>query len=72
MEVHEVEYCVQGYHIYGDVWTPNVGDLLNCDRESGNPNDLYAVAIKNGASMIGNIPKKLSAAFLLLMSLCNN
>ena len=27
------------------------GRLLSCERESGNLNDLYAVAIKNGASM---------------------
>ena len=45
-EVHEVESCVRGYHIYGDSWTPNVDDLLYCERESGNLNDVYAVAIK--------------------------
>ena len=37
-------------------------DLLNCKRQSGNPNDSYAVAIKNGASVIGHIPRKLLTA----------
>ena len=51
MDTHEVVSCVRGYHIYGNIWIPSVGDLLSCERESGNLNDLYAVAIKNGASM---------------------
>ena len=68
-EVHEVESCVRGYHIYGDSWTPNVGDLLYCERESGNLNDVYAVAIKNGASVIGHVPRKLSAACSLFLRL---
>jgi len=42
---------------------------LNCERESRNPSDLYAVAIKNGASVIGHIPRKLSAACSLFLSL---
>ena len=46
-----------------------MGDVLNCKRESGNPNDSYAIAIKNGASVIGHIPRKLSAACSLFLSL---
>ena len=68
MEVHKVESCVRGYHVYGDSWTPNVGDLLDC-QESGNPNDAYAVAIKNGANVIGHVPRKLSAACSLFLRL---
>ena len=46
-----------------------MGDLLNCERESGNPNDLYEVAIKNGASVIGHASRKLSATFSLFLCL---
>ena len=60
---------MRGYHIYGDIWSPNVGDILNCEQESGNPNDLYAIAIKNGASVIGHVPRRLSATFLLFLRL---
>ena len=69
MEVHEVESCVRGYHIYSDIWNPDVGDILNCERESGNRIDSYAVAIKSGASVIGHVPRKLSAACSLFLSL---
>ena len=37
--------------------------------ESENPNNLYAIAIKNVASVIGHIPRKLSAACSLFLSL---
>ena len=69
MEVHKVESCVQGFHIYANIWSPTVGDVLNCERECRNPSDLYAVAIKNGASVIGHVPRKLSAACSLFLSL---
>ena len=68
-EVHEVESCVRGFHVYGDIWTPNVGDLLDCEQESGNLNDAYAVAIKNGVNVIGHVPRKLSAACSLFLCL---
>ena len=33
----------EGYHVYGNSWTPNVGDLPYCinEQESGNPNYAY-------------------------------
>ena len=68
METHEVVSCVRGYHIYSDIWTPNVGDLLPYEQEGGNPNDVYAVAIKNGANVIGHVPRKLSVAFSLFLN----
>ena len=46
-----------------------MGDILNCEWESGNPIDSYAVAIKSGVSVIGHIPRKLSAACSLFSSL---
>ena len=47
--------CVQDCYIYSDIWNPNAGDVLNCEWESGNPIDSYAVAIKSGVSVIGHI-----------------
>ena len=46
-----------------------MGDLLYCEQESGNPNDAYAVTIKNGANVIGHVPRKLSAACSLFLRL---
>ena len=34
MADHEVESCVRGFHIYEDVWTPVIGEVLICRREN--------------------------------------
>lgn len=55
--------------MYADIWTPSVGEVLICERESGNPSDLYAVAIKKGGEVIGHVPRKMSAACSLFLQL---
>ena len=37
--------CVRGHHIYKRTWTPTIGDVLTCERETGNTEDRYAVAV---------------------------
>ncbi len=41
-----VESCVRGYHIYKDIWDAEVGEELQCARESDNSVDRYAVAVR--------------------------
>ena len=69
MATHEANSCIRGFHVYGDIWIPFVGETLACEQESGNPNDPYAVAIKKGSEVVGHMSRKSSAAcslFLLL------
>ena len=54
--------------VYSDIWTPFVGETLVCE-ESGNLNNPYAVAIKKGSKVVGHMPRKSSAAFLLFLLL---
>ena len=67
MDTHVVTSSVRGFHVYADVWTPSVGEILICKRESGNLSDLYAVAIKKGSKVVGHIPQKMSAACSLFL-----
>ena len=55
--------------MYSDIWTPFVGEMLACEQESGNPNDPYAVAIKNGSMVVGHMPRKSSTACSLFCCL---
>ena len=36
---------VRGFHVYQAIWTPTVGEALATQREHGNPEDAYAVAV---------------------------
>ena len=56
-----VNGAVRGYHVYGDTWNPYVGEQLTTERETGNPEDKYAVAVrKDGTATVGHMPREIS------------
>uniref|UniRef100_A0A1X7TG99 Ubiquitin-like protease family profile domain-containing protein n=1 Tax=Amphimedon queenslandica TaxID=400682 RepID=A0A1X7TG99_AMPQE len=56
-----IDSCVRGFHVYQDIWTPVLHEELDCERERGNIEDLYAVAVKKNGHVVGHIPRKISA-----------
>ena len=58
---------VRGYHVYQDIWTPVSGEQLVCEREDGNPQDRYAVAIKKSGNIVGHVPRNISMLCSLFM-----
>ena len=57
--------CVRGYHIYNDIWKPNIGDELECKRDPSNIIDRYAVSVlncdrENRERIVGHLPRKIS------------
>ena len=65
---HEVESCVRGHHIYQCLWTPTVGEELECEREASNNMDSYAVSVVRGGIVGGHVPRTISAACSLFLS----
>ena len=41
----EFQSCIRGYHVYEAVWTPVIGEVLTCARETTNSHDPYAVIL---------------------------
>ena len=41
-----IESCVQGHHFSKEFCTPKEKSSLVCQREEGDPNDVYMVAVK--------------------------
>ena len=56
MEEFEKPCCIQGYHIYQEVWAAAVGEELVCEREMDHSYDRYAVAVKRMGNIIGHLP----------------
>ena len=54
------ESMVRGYHIYQDVWTPVMGEHLQCVREEDNAEDRYAVAVTKDGVTVGHLPRRIS------------
>ena len=52
-----VESCIRGYHVYKDIWNATIGEELECVRESDNPADRYAVAMKKDNETVGHVPR---------------
>ena len=57
-EEYAYKACVRGYHVYRSIWTPFVGELLDCARDTGNRHDPYAVKVVNTSrETVGHLPK---------------
>ena len=58
-----VDSVIRGHHIYKDIWTPNLGEILPCKVEPGNVHDPYAVAVERDQddTTIGHVPRSISA-----------
>lgn len=57
-----MESCVRGYHIYKAIWSASLGEELQCQRETGNSSDLYAVVVLKDSTTVGHlhVPRKIS------------
>ena len=53
---------IRGYHVYKDVWTPVIGEILTCCQEPNNVKDSEAVAVKSDDSscILRHVPLYLS------------
>ena len=45
MAVYKMESCMQGYHVYEDIWATMIKEDLLCEREPFNDVDRYAIAV---------------------------
>ena len=49
------ESVIRGHHVFKDVWTPRVGEILRIGKEAGNTHDQRAVAVlKADRTIVGH------------------
>ncbi len=58
---------VRGFHVYKDIWNASLGEYLQCIREFGNPQDIYAVAVLKSGVVVGHLPRKISSICSLFL-----
>ena len=63
----EVETVIRGHHVYKEIWTPTLGEILSCRRETDNFHDRFAVAVMKGTDLVGHVPKKISTICSLFL-----
>ena len=59
----EVVSYVKGYHVYKTLWNPLMGESLQCEGQSDNPIDKYAVCVKKDKKIVGHLPLGKSGKF---------
>ena len=47
---------VRGHHVYCNVWTPVVNEVLTLKREPDNPVSVHTVALTRNGEIAGHIP----------------
>ena len=56
-----IESMIHGYHVYKNTWVPVVGEMLVYHREGHNFHDPFAVAVQKGTTVVGHVPRCISA-----------
>ena len=62
-----LESCI--LHVFKNIWTLTIGERLSCRREVDKVKDRYAVAVLRDCTTIGHVPRKISAACALAVSI---
>ena len=59
-----VDAMIREYQEYNQIWEAEDGEVLQCQRETGNRHDLYAVATVKNDVVVGHVPR-------IILSLCS-
>ena len=63
----EIESMIRGYHVYKEIWDAVVGEELECERDTTNHHDRFAVAILKDEVTVGHAPRKILSVFSLFL-----
>ena len=51
---------IHGHHIYKDIWTPFVGEILRLEQEAHTTADRFPVAVVKDETVVGHVPREVS------------
>ena len=54
---------VRGYHVYKDIWSPEINEILQCRRDPTNDMDKNCVAILKNDIVVGHVPREHAKVF---------
>ena len=64
----DLETFIKGHHIYKNIWTPQLDELLEVSTEPDNPVDKFAVAVKKNQNIVGHLKKGKTGRFAKTLS----
>ena len=61
LSLAEFDSFIRGFHVYKDVWTPVVGEMLLLKWEPTNAVDYCAVGVYKESELVGHVPFNISS-----------
>ena len=58
-----IDSCVHSYHEYSVIWEPFIGEELQCNWETANPHDPYAVSVLKQWQIVGHVPRNIFSQY---------
>ena len=58
---------IRGFHVYRDIWTPEIGEKLACAIDKNNIHDSHAVGVLKDGEIVGHIPREISRVFFFFL-----
>ena len=55
---------VHGHHVYCDIWTPVINEVLSLRRKPESPFSAFAVAVTTDGEVVGHIPETIAKVVL--------
>ena len=59
----------RGFHVYQEIWTPVIGECLECRHEPRNVEDKNAIAVIKDETVIGHVPRCFSLWMKMILGL---
>ncbi len=51
---------VRGHHVFKDIWTPSIGEVLFAKKDRRNAHDRFAVSLIRDGVVVGHVPREFS------------
>ena len=67
IDVIEIFTVVRRYHVYQEIWSAPLGEVLFCQWETDNRHDLFAVAIVKESEVVGHVRREISSICSLFL-----
>ena len=58
------ESVIRGHHVFKEIWTPRLGEILLVNQDAGNAHNRCAVALlKANRTVVGHVPMEFASVF---------
>lgn len=58
----------RGHHVYCEVWTPAIGEILSLKKEADNSHYQFSVAVVKNDTVVGHVPRPASRLIFHFLS----